>query len=342
MPNQPDFSIVKLDDPVTTNGVGLTNQGVKVKIDVRDIKDSAYGWKHDSLKGLYFARFKLKMKNDGMPSWEYDPTIRYIEFTYNDKERTLKAQGFATPTGTDDYTTPEFTNAYTKVASSGGGYIAPSPVSVPEPVKFHPAYIKGYPDGAMRPAGDITRAETATMIYRLLPEERRAEIRTDNSIFRDMRAGAWYRESVSSMARGRYVFGYPDGTFGGDQPITRAEFVAMLVRFAEPAKGEKAFSDVAASHWAYTHIVAASAAGWVEGYENGRFEPDKNITRAEVVSILNRILNRGVNEKSTLLNFKNWQDNTVGSWYYYEMIEAGNSHEYTGARPSENWTKILD
>lgn len=364
LPDQPDFNDLEIVDSIATNGVGSFEKNIKVKINVDDIKAVDSKWRNStSLPELYTAVFKLNLKNDAVPYWEYDNSYRYILFFYNDKYRTLGSSILSELNNDVTMSFATFTNNYTKMASSGGGYTPTDSTPVdstptdskptdskptdstptpPEFTKIHLAYITGYPDGSMQPIGNITRAETATMIYRLLTEARRSEIKVNSNIFSDVKGSSWYNESVSSMANGKYVFGYPDGTFRGNKSITRAEFVAMLVRFIEPAKGKKVFSDVGENHWAYNHIAAASAAGWISGYEGGKFEPDKSITRAEAVSILNRLLNRGVNEKSTLLNFKNWQDNPVDSWYYYEIIEAGNSHEHMGTRPSENWTKLLD
>lgn len=363
-PNQPDFNALEIvDNSIVANGVGTVEKVLNVKINVDDILAADSKWERPTLiPWLYTAVFKLKVKNDSAKHWEYDNNFRYILFTYNDKNRFLDTR-VLDALGNDAYLSfAEFTNTYTGMISSGGNdTTTESSISVPESynsdeiytstknniyipelTKFHIAYIKGYPDGTVRPVDNITRAETAAMIYRLLTDARRSEIKTDRNTFSDVRLSSWYNESVSSMAKGRYIVGYPDGTFKGDKSITRAEFVTMLVRFIEPTKGEKVFSDVSESHWAYNQISTAAAVGWISGYENNTFEPDKSITRAEVVSILNRVLNRGVNEKSTLLNFKNWKDNPAGSWYYYEIIEAGNSHEYKGTRPSENWTKILD
>ena len=204
----------------------------------------------------------------------------------------------------------------------------------------HVAYVAGYPDGRVGPNDPITRAQTATMLYRLLTDTRRAEIETDINNFEDVKPVDWFAHAVSTMANGGYISGYSDGTFGGNRRITRAEFVTMLVRFIGLEKAECSFIDVPKNHWAYEFIATATAADWIAGYSDGTFGPDRNITRAEAMTIINRVLNRGVDENSKLLNFKVWPDNPQTAWYYYEIIEATNDHEYTGSRPSEDWIKL--
>lgn len=205
----------------------------------------------------------------------------------------------------------------------------------------HIAYVHGYEDGTVRPESPITRAETAMMLYQLLTEERLAEIQTTEHSFSDMDADDWYCEAVATMANGDYIMGYEDGTFGGNRPITRAEFVAILVRFIGAEDVVCNFVDVPDNHWAYRYIATATEAGWIAGFEDGTFRPDQSITRAEVMAIINRALNRGVNAESELLNFKSWPDNFANRWYYYDVIEATNGHDYTGHRPSEDWTKLF-
>ena len=204
----------------------------------------------------------------------------------------------------------------------------------------HIAYVSGYPDGTVRPNASVTRAETATMLYRLLTDARREEIETAVIPFHDVTPTSWYAQAVAAMANGGYITGYEDGTFGGNKPITRAEFVAMLVRFIGLEEAQCSFTDVSRTHWAYEHIATATAAEWIDGYPDGTFGPSRSITRAEAMTIINRVLDRGVNEESTLLDFKVWPDNSETAWFYYEVIEATNDHEYTGSRPSEDWTRV--
>ena len=206
--------------------------------------------------------------------------------------------------------------------------------------KDHIKYVVGYPDGYVRPNNFVTRAETASMLYRLLTDERRNEVRTTTNNFVDVTPNAWYNEPASSMYKGGYIAGYKDGTFGGNKNITRAEFVSMLVRFLGEDQGSMSFTDVPQNHWAAKDIAIAASQGWVAGYSDGTFKPNQPITRAEAMSIINRVLNRGVNEKSNIMGFKIWPDNYSNAWYYYDVIEATNAHDYTGARPSENWSNV--
>ena len=143
------------------------------------------------------------------------------------------------------------------------------------------------------------------------------------------------------MAKGGYIQGYPDGTFGGEKPITRAEFVAILMRFFPETNATCNFSDVSPNHWAYRYIAAATTYGWVNGYPDGSFKPDQAITRAEVVAVINRVLDRGVSAGSDLGSFKNFTDNAnANAWYYYEIIEAANAHDAEGSRPNEKWSNV--
>ena len=180
------------------------------------------------------------------------------------------------------------------------------------------------------------------MLYRLLTDKKRAEINTTANTFNDVPADAWFNEAVSTMANGGYITGYDDGSFGGERNISRAEFVTMLVRFVGVKEAECSFTDIPKDHWAYDYIATAIAAGWISGYTDNTFKPNQSITRAEAMTIINRVLNRGVNEESELLNFKTFPDNLPGEWYYYEVIEATNSHIYIGTRPSEDWIDIFD
>lgn len=203
----------------------------------------------------------------------------------------------------------------------------------------HIAYVYGYPDGTVRPNGTITRAEVTTIFYRLLTSARRDEIFTSENSFRDVNSSMWYNKAVSSMAAGGYIQGYADGTFGANKPITRAEFVCLAARFATKTTGFASYTDVDNGHWAARSIAICASNGWVQGYEDGTFRPDQPITRAEAMTIINRMLGRGVSKGYVCKGAVRYTDNDPGSWYYYEMLEATNDHEYRNARPFEQWIR---
>lgn len=203
----------------------------------------------------------------------------------------------------------------------------------------HIAYVYGYPDGTVRPNGTITRAEVTTIFYRLLTSARRDEIFTSENSFRDVNSSMWYNKAASSMAAGGYIQGYADGTFGANKPITRAEFVCLAARFATKTTGFASYTDVDNGHWAARSIAICASNGWVQGYEDGTFRPDQPITRAEAMTIINRMLGRGVSKGYVCKGAVRYTDNDPGSWYYFEVLEATNDHEYRNARPFEQWIR---
>ncbi len=210
----------------------------------------------------------------------------------------------------------------------------------------HYAYVVGYPDGLVRPEANITRAEVATIFFRLLNDEAREQYMTKVNDFSDVDAEAWYNTAVSTMAKMGIVKGYPDGEFKPDENITRAEFAAIAARFDEKAAqtNTMAFSDII-NHWASYEISKAVANGWVLGYEDGTFRPEKNISRAEAMTLLNRVLQRIPESTDDLLDgMIEWPDNAnTEVWYYLAVQEATNSHKYSiKANGHEEWTELDD
>lgn len=212
----------------------------------------------------------------------------------------------------------------------------------------HFAYIIGYPDGTVQPNGQITRAEATTIFFRLLTEESRSANLTKTNGYTDVASDAWYNTAVSTMTKAGIVDGYPDGTFRPDAPITRAEMAKIISLFAKLDKSESRFSDIA-GHWAEAYIRLAAGNGWIAGYPDGTFGPQRNITRAETATMINRVLDRVPSEESHLLSrgvMQIWPDANPGDWFYLAMQEATNSHDYERnakwAAADEQWTALRE
>lgn len=208
----------------------------------------------------------------------------------------------------------------------------------------HYAYIVGYEDGTVRPEGYLTRAEVATIFFRLLTDTSREQFWTTQNDYADVTQEAWYNNAIATMTNAGILKGYEDGTFRPDASITRAEFAAIAARFdrgaAETGSG---FSDTA-GHWAEAEICRAVSLGWIQGYEDGTFRPDQPITRAEVMTIVNRMLDRAPEDETDLLPDMNlWSDNLPGAWYYLAVQEATNSHTYIRKDNGyETWVAMLE
>ena len=208
----------------------------------------------------------------------------------------------------------------------------------------HFAYVIGYPDGTVHPNGQITRAEVATIFFRLLRDEVRDGAFTTSNSYSDVAYGKWYNNPISTMSALGIITGYPDGTFKPNKPITRAEFAAIAARFDETQSGKSAtFSDVI-GHWAAKEIGIAYYNDWIKGYPDGTFKPDQNITRAEAMTLINRVLERKPESPADLLtNMNKWTDNMdTSKWYYLDVQEATNSHAYTRKTFNyELWRQML-
>lgn len=205
----------------------------------------------------------------------------------------------------------------------------------------HFAYVIGYEDGTVRPDGSITRAEVATIIFRLLDGEVRDENLTTVNSFEDVSEGDWYNTAISTLVELGIIEGRSDTIFDPNAPITRAEFATLFARFDDSGvKPDGGFSDVT-THWAREYIERAAALGWINGYEDGTFRPDNRITRAEAMTMINRVLNRDPEDEGDLLpDMRVWSDNKPGTWYYFAVQEVTNSHEYTRPDAHEDWTEI--
>ena len=242
---------------------------------------------------------------------------------------------------------------WTRRSSGGGGGSSKPTVDIPDDVPTglngddHFAYIVGYPNGNVEPNGNITRAEVATIFFRLLTEEVRTANSTQSNSLSDVTRGQWFNHAVSTLSSMGIVKGHNDGTFAPNAPITRAEFAAIAARFDDKNTDMSSkFTDIA-SHWAKNEIGIAANKGWINGYPDGTFRPNQYITRAEAMTLVNRVLNRLPENSSDLLDSMiKWPDNSDASaWYYLAVQEATNSHAYSDKSKDdkyEKWTTIRD
>ena len=204
----------------------------------------------------------------------------------------------------------------------------------------HFAYVQGYPDGTVKPAGNITRAETAAILFRLMDEGSRKTYYSTTSGFRDVASGSWYNTYVATLNNAGVITDSSNGYFRPNEAITRAELAAMLAKFSETTGAANYFNDVSASYWAANAIAICAKLGWITGYPDGTFRPDKNVTRAELMAMINRATGRAPKSADAFLpGMKTWIDNTADKWYYLDVQEATNSHSYT-VKGSETWTAL--
>ena len=252
-----------------------------------------------------------------------------------------------------DFPKPSVSYTVKKSSSGGGGGGGgrrPT-VTIPDDVPTglngddHYAYIVGYPNGNVEPNGNITRAEVATIFFRLLTEEVRTANSTQSNSLSDVTRGQWFNHAVSTLSSMGIVKGHNDGTFAPNAPITRAEFAAIAARFDDKNTDTSSkFTDIA-SHWAKNEIGIAANKGWINGYPDGTFRPNQYITRAEAMTLVNRVLNRLPENSSDLLDSMiKWPDNSDASqWFYLAVQEATNSHYYkTKENKFEKWTKLRE
>ena len=279
-----------------------------VKEDETEVKTSALAEEGET-KGAYVEATR----------WSMDTADEYTPVNEDTKDVALKAATKKAPSP----------------GGSGGGH-RPSnpPVTIPDDVptglngKDHYAYVVGYPDGMVYPQKNITRAEVATIFFRLLEDETREANMTKSNSYNDMKDGAWYTCAVSTLSKMGIIKGYEDGSFKPDASISRAEFAAIAARFDPDGDTTPAtFSDVS-SHWAKDEISIAANHGWIKGYEDGSFKPDQKITRAETMTLVNRVLKRLPETKDDLhKDMKTWPDNqNESAWFYLAVQEATNSH----------------
>lgn len=255
---------------------------------------------------------------------------------------TISLNAWVDPTDTTLW--PEFTNVYGKESSSSDTVKVGPQLNRDD----HVAYIMGYPDGTVQPEGEITRAEACTIFFRLLTDSSRDYYFSKTNDYTDVNAGDWFNNAISTLSNAGIVTGYNDGTFRPNQPITRGEMAKIIANFANLNKGTKSFTDLS-GHWSKTYVELAAGNGWIAGYPDGSFRPDQKITRAETVTMINRVLERVPAKELRLLSrsiMLTFPDNNPGDWYYIAIQEASNSHEYQRSvyetTGDEMWTKLID
>ena len=329
------------------------------------------GWKYDSATKTFTAQWTKDYPNYNTYSiyyYDYDDCkSEYANFPYgtsvvidpNGGTAKLSGTSFSTKQSFNIYRDYTLTDAsrsgYTfygwDLTKSGSTYYFTAMWSryksdVPYMLNGtdHYAYIKGYPNGSFKPTDTITRAEAATIFYRLLTDSTRKAYATTYNSFKDVPATAWYNTAVSTMAKLGIVNGGADGYFRPNDPITRAEIAAMIARCdgAYYTGTSTVFSDTY-GHWAASYIARAYELGWINGYGT-TYAPDRYISRAETVAVLNRVLNRAPQYTSDLTrNYTTFSDVATSAWYYLDVEEAANSHTYTRKSNAdyETWTKLI-
>lgn len=295
--------------------------------------------------------FELREEDGQRTGVTYDETIYTLHVLVDEKEGSLAVtRWYFTDSNRVEHNAGEKAAFHNTIDTGKDDYY---PIIIPTIINKdtgmlnktdHFAYVIGYPDGTVHPNGQITRAEVATIFFRLLRDEVRDGAFTTSNTYSDVAYGKWYNNPISTMSALGIITGYPDGTFKSNKPITRAEFAAIAARFDETQSGKSAtFSDVI-GHWAAKEIGIAYANDWIKGYPDGTFKPDQNITRAEAMTMINRVLERKPESPADLLtNMNKWTDNMdTSKWYYLDVQEATNSHSYTRKTFNyELWRQML-
>ena len=343
---------VKIDDVPTKEGHTFSGW----KIDNADAENFTMPAHDVVIEGTFTAReynviYKVDTEVVGTDVYDFnsDVVIRDVPtkegYTFSGwKIGTADAENFKMPAH-------DVTIEGTFAKNSSGHHHRKPTVTIPDKVPTglngndHYAYIVGYPDKTVRPQNGITRAEVATIFFRLLTDETRNANSAKSNSYSDVAAGAWYNHAVSTLSAMGIVKGDSDGKFNPNAPITRAEFAAIAARFDDKANSTTAdFSDIV-SHWAKNEISAASNNGWINGYPDGTFRPDNKITRAEAMTLVNRVLKRLPETAEDLHDdMIKWSDNSDASqWFYLAVQEATNSHYYKAKEnKSEKWTELRD
>lgn len=301
--------------------------------------------------------FVLTLANDmdrgGKVSLSYMQELVQYEHYSGSHDVLTNVQAYLQPAGSDEgllFPEPSLSYRVGGDGGDGGGETIIPDDDVPLAdlnETDHYAYIIGGKDGLAHPQDQITRGEVATIYFRMLTDESRNELWSQSNPYTDVQPDTWCNAAVSTMTRAGVIEGFSDGTFRPYAPITRAQFAAIAVRFFEVVySGEDKFSDIA-DHWARDYINKAAEATIINGYSDGTFRPNQNITRAQAMAIFNRVLGRAPDKDHMLPGMTTWPDNMDRSaWYYADVQEATNSHDYEIQTDSEGntyevWTSIL-
>ena len=294
----------------------------------------------NSSSSHHSTRYTLHYESNGGTAYKDE---RYSSGTKVTLDKTPTRESY---TFTGWYADKALTQKITSVTMNGDKtvYAGWEATGVPDKLNGddHFAYVIGYPDGKVHPEGNISRAETATIFFRLLKADIRDGNLTADNEFSDVSDGQWHNKAVSTMAKLGIVKGRRADRFDPNASITRAEFAAICARFnTKPVENSSSFSDIS-GHWAENEIERAAAFGWISGYPDGTFRPDARITRAEAMTMINRVLCRMPQSESDLLNsMVTWPDNKPSDWHYLAVQEATNSHDFDRqGEVGESWTKL--
>ena len=324
----------------TRSGYTFTGWEPSVAATVTDNAVYTAQWAKNSSSSHHSTRYTLHYESNGGTAYKDE---RYSSGTKVTLDKTPTRESY---TFTGWYADKALTQKITSVTMNSDKtvYAGWEATGVPDKLNGddHFAYVIGYPDGKVHPEGNISRAETATIFFRLLKSDIRDGNLTADNEFSDVSDGQWHNKAVSTMAKLGIVKGRRADRFDPDASITRAEFAAICARFnTKPVENSGSFSDIS-GHWAENEIERAAAFGWISGYPDGTFRPDARITRAEAMTMINRVLCRMPQSESDLLDsMVTWPDNKPSDWHYLAVQEATNSHDFDRkGEVGESWTKL--
>ena len=324
----------------TRSGYTFTGWEPSVAATVTDNAVYTAQWAKNSSSSHHSTRYTLHYESNGGTAYKDE---RYSSGTKVTLDKTPTRESY---TFTGWYADQALTQKITTVTMNSNKtvYAGWEATGVPDKLNGddHYAYVIGYLDGNVRPNANVSRAETATIFFRLLKSDiRDGNLIADNG-FSDVSDGQWHNKAISTMAKLGIVKGRRADRFDPDASITRAEFAAICARFnTKPVENSGSFSDIS-GHWAENEIERAAAFGWISGYPDGTFHPDARITRAEAMTMINRVLCRMPQSESDLLDsMVTWPDNKPSDWHYLAVQEATNSHDFDRkGEVGESWTKL--